>query len=242
MTKKLIAYLRVSTEDRKSGQDEEEALRLGIEAQRSAIRQFAEQSGYQIIEEVEERASGKLGYEDRPVLHNAVIKAAKLGATVVVSKLDRLSRDVEFVAGFIKRVKFIAVALGEDVEPMLIHLYATFAEKERNMISDRTTAALISLKEQGVELGYANHKDPNTIIVARAKGAASNAAKADEFAGKMKTIIGLFIGKGMSYRQIAAELNAQGIKTARGGAWYSTTISNMVNRWAAEDDEVALNQ
>lgn len=229
-TKKLVAYLRVSTEDKKTGVESETALRLGIEAQRNAIRSFAAQAGYEVVVEVEERASGKLGLEDRPVLSDAVAKASKLGATLVVSKLDRLSRDVEFVAGFMKRVKFIAVALGEDVDPMMMHIYATFAEKERTTISDRTKSALAVLKAGGVELGYAKHKDPETIVLARAKGAASNSAKADEFAEKMKTLIGIYAGKGMSLRAIAAELNAQGIKTARGGEWYSTTVGNLLKR------------
>jgi len=235
MTKKLISYLRVSTEDKKKGHDAEEALRLGIEAQRSAIRQFAAMNGYEILEEVEERASGKLGFEDRPILHNAVIKAEKLGATLIVSKLDRLSRDVEFVAGFIKRAKskFIAVALGEDVEPMLLHLYATFAEKERSSISDRTKAALSELKVSGVQLGYANHKDPNTIVVARAKGAAKNAEKADEFANKMGMLLGAFRQRGMSFKGMAGELNRMGIKTARGKTWGTQTVINLVNRMEA---------
>lgn len=231
--KKLIAYLRVSTEDKKKGHDEEEALRLGIEAQRTAIRQFAAQQGYEIIEEVEERASGKLGFEDRPVLHNAAIKAGKLNAVLVVSKLDRLSRDVEFVAGFIKRVRFIAVALGEDVEPMLVHLYATFAEKERSMISQRTTDALAQLKVQGVQLGFALHKDPNAIVEARIKGAAKNAEKAGEFADKLSGLINGMKARGMSFRAMADELNKLGIKTARGKAWGAQTVINVVNRMGA---------
>lgn len=228
--KKLIAYLRVSTEDKKKGHDEEEALRLGIEAQRTTIRQFAVQNGYEIIEEVEERASGKLGYEDRPVLHNAVFKASKLNAAIITSKLDRLSRDVEFVAGFIKRVRYIAVALGEDADPMMVHLYATFAEKERSMISQRTTDALAQLKAQGVPLGFALHKDPNVIVEARIKGAAKNAEKADEFAAKLTNLIAGMKGRGLSYRAMAAELNDLGIKTARGKAWGAQTVINLVNR------------
>jgi DNA invertase Pin-like site-specific DNA recombinase len=229
MTKKLIAYLRVSTEDKKNAGGED-ALRLGIEAQRAAVKQFAEYNGYEVLEYVEERASGKLGLEDRPVLHAAVAKAGRVGATLVVSKLDRLSRDVEFVAGFMKRVKFIAVALGEDVDPMMMHIYATFAEKERTLIGERTKAALDELKAQGVTLGYALHKDPNTIVEARAKGAARNAEKADEFAEKIGSIVMNLRGQGLTFKATAAELNRMGIKTARGKAWGTQTVINLVER------------
>lgn len=232
MTKKLIAYLRVSTDDKvKSGG--EEALRLGIEAQRTAIRHFAATKGYEILEEVEERASGKLNLEARPVLNEAVKRASKLGATLVVSKLDRLSRDVEFIAGFVKRIDFICVALGENADRMTMHFFATIAENERAQISDRTKAALAALKVSGVQLGFAKHKDPEAITKARAKGAAVNASKADDFAAHMKATVSALKERGMSFKAIADELNRMHIKTARGKAWATQTVINVYNRMEA---------
>lgn len=223
MTKKLISLLRVSTDEQgKSGN--------GIDAQREAIQQFADSRGYELLEEHEEWESGKLGLEDRPVLRKALERAKKLDAILVVSKLDRLSRDVELVAGLMKRTKFIAVALGEDVDPMLMHIYATFAQKERSLIAERTKAALDQLKARGVELGYAQHKDPNTIVEARAKGAARNAAKADEFADKIGSIAKTLRGEGRTFKAVAEELNRMGIRTARGKTWATQTVINLIER------------
>lgn len=225
MNKHLIGYLRVST-------DEQGRSGSGIEAQEAAIRKFAADNDYTIVKFVQEWASGKLGFEDRPVLADAVAEARKTGAIIAVSKLDRLSRQVEFISSLMnRRVKFVVVALGEDVDPFMLHLYAAFAEKERIVIGERTKAALAALKAKGVPLGFALHKDPQAIVVARANGSARNASKADEFANKMRSTIERMKNCGMTAKAIADELNVQGVRTARNGTWQATQVINIIARW-----------
>ena len=135
-----IAYLRVSTQrQQRSG--------LGIEAQRATIARFAETGGLTIIAEYVEAETGKGSdaLDRRPQLAAALAAAKAAKCSVVVSKLDRLSRDVAFVAGLMaQRVPFIVAELGRDADPFMLHLYAALAEKERRLISDRTKAALAS--------------------------------------------------------------------------------------------------
>ena len=133
---RVVAYLRVSTErQQRSG--------LGIEAQRAHIARFAESEGIEIIQEFVEFETGK-GADalDRPPQLAAALAAAKAAkCSVLVSKLDRLSRDVAFVSGLMaQRVPFIVAELGRDADPFMLHLYAALAEKERRLISERTKA------------------------------------------------------------------------------------------------------
>lgn len=147
--KTAIAYYRVSTAKQgRSG--------LGLEAQQEAVRRFAEAEGYEIIgERVEvETGKGADALDRRPILKSALDDARKAGAVVVVAKLDRLSRDVAFVAGLMaQRVPFVVTELGADADPFMLHLYAALAEKERRLISVRTKDALAAAKKRGVMLG-----------------------------------------------------------------------------------------
>src|SRR6476659_7356107 len=144
-----IAYLRVSTQrQQRSG--------LGIEAQRATIARFAEAEGLAIIAEYVEAETGKGAdaLDRRPQLAAALAAAKAAKCSVVVSKLDRLSRDVAFVAGLMaQRVPFIVADLGRDADPFMLHLYAALAGKERRLISDRTRAALAAKKAAGAVLG-----------------------------------------------------------------------------------------
>jgi DNA invertase Pin-like site-specific DNA recombinase len=133
-----IAYLRVST--RQQGQSG-----LGIEAQRAALAKFAEAEGMTLLGEYVEVETGKGSdaLDRRPQLAAALAAARTAKCSVVVSKLDRLSRDVAFVSGLmVQRVPFIVAELGRDADPFMLHLYAALAEKERRLISERTKAAL----------------------------------------------------------------------------------------------------
>ena len=217
--KELIGYIRVSTDEQgKSGN--------GLEAQKASIEKFATDNNYKLIEIVTEVASGKLGLNDRPVLNSAITKALKAGAFVVVSKLDRLSRHAAFVLNLMDtKVKFIIAELGEAVDSFMLHIYAVVAQKEREMISSRTKSALESLKAKGVALG-------NRTNISDARKSASEviSSKADEFAEKMKVSIDRMVKAGMSMRAIALEFNTNGTKTARGGAWTSKTVGNIIAR------------
>ena len=154
---KIIAYYRVSTQKQgKSG--------LGLEAQRHAITRFAQAEGLQIIGEYAEIETGKGAdaLNRRPQLAGALQAARKAKASICVAKLDRLSRDVCFISTLMsKKVPFITCELGLDCDPFLMHLYASLAEKERRLISERTRNALKAAKERGVQLGNRNFGNAN---------------------------------------------------------------------------------
>ena len=218
----LISYLRVSTGMQgKSG--------LGIEAQRDAIARFAAAEGCEVVGEFVEIETGKGvdALERRPKLAAALAQARKAKASVVVAKLCRLSRDVAFISGLMaQRVPFIVAELGADADPFMLHIYAALAEKERALIADRTRAALAAKKAQGAKLG-----NPTNLGEAQAKGAAANRAAADAFAANVLPIIRQIEAAGATtHRAIAEALNARGIRTARGGAWYHSTVRNLLDR------------
>src|SRR3954453_16895124 len=137
-----IAYYRVSTErQRRSG--------LGLEGQRTAVAGFAQAEGLVIAAEFFEAETGKGtdALERRPQLAAALAAARSAKCPVVVAKLDRLSRDVAFIAGLMaQRVPFIVAELGTDADPFMLHLYAALAEKERRLITERTRTALAAKK------------------------------------------------------------------------------------------------
>jgi DNA invertase Pin-like site-specific DNA recombinase len=140
MAKAAVSYLGVSTARQgRSG--------LGLEAQRQAVLAFAAAHGFESRAELVEVETGKGSdaLERRPQLAAALATARKLGkgTPVIVAKLDRLSRDMAFIAGLMaQKVPFIVAELGADADPFMLHLYAALAEKERALISVRTKAAL----------------------------------------------------------------------------------------------------
>ena len=142
-----IGYIRVSTA--KQGRSD-----LGIEAQQEALQRFVEAEGYRFAGTFTEVESGKHGEDHRPALAEALERARKERAPIIVAKLDRLSRDVHYISGLMKhRVPFIVTELGADTDPFLLHIYAALAEKERRLISERTKAAMKRAKARGVRIG-----------------------------------------------------------------------------------------
>jgi DNA invertase Pin-like site-specific DNA recombinase len=170
-----VGYLRVSSREQgKSG--------LGLEAQRAAIEAFCTREGISIPEYFTEVESGKTVSDtlaERPILAAALDSARFLRCPIIVSKLDRLSRDVYFISGLmVQRVEFIVCELGRSSDPFLLHLFAALAEKERALISQRTTAALAALKARGVKLGPKKANTTAAHAATRARWAAYRAAKA----------------------------------------------------------------
>src|SRR3954465_6586585 len=168
-----VAYYRVSTrQQQRSG--------LGIEAQRAAVERFAQSENIKIIAEYVEAETGKGAdaLDRRPQLAAALATAKAAKCCVLVSKLDRLSRDVAFVAGLMaQRVPFIVAELGRDADPFMLHLYAALAEKERRLIAERTKAALAIRKASGTKLG-----NPSNIREAGQAGRSSLIEVADDHA------------------------------------------------------------
>ena len=163
--------------------------------------------------------------ELRPQLRVALDKARKLKCPIVVAKLDRLSRDVAFIAGLMaQRVPFVVAELGPDIDPFILHIYAALAQKERAMISARTKEALARAKARGARLG-----NPRLDEV-RGKGAESMKAAAARFAANILPAIHPLRAEGRSLREIANVLNARGVPTARGGKWAPTQIADILKR------------
>ena len=218
----VIAYLRVST-------DKQGRSGLGIEAQRAAILRFVEAEGLDLIAEHIEVETGKGAdaLDRRPVLRDALAQARKAKAAVVVAKLDRLSRDVAFIANLMaQRVPFIVSELGAEADPFMLHIYAALAQKERAMIAERTRLALAQKKAQGAALG-----NRTNLPEAQAKGAEANRTGADAFAANVLPVVRELQAAGVTtVRAIAEALNARGIRTARGGEWHHSTVRNLLAR------------
>src|SRR4030088_3751942 len=219
---RAVAYLRVSTQQQqRSG--------LGIEAQRAAIERFVAAESLTIIEEYAEFETGKGAdaLERRPQLAAALAAARKAKCAVLVSKLDRLSRDVAFVAGLMaQRVPFIVAELGRDADPFMLHLYAALAEKERRLISERTKAALAAKKASGATLG-----NPRNIAAAGQSGRQSQIAAADQFASGLLPVIDAIRRTGATTLEaITRALNDRGIRPARGPRWYASSVTNLLSR------------
>lgn len=223
VTKTAVAYIRVSTvQQGKSG--------LGLEAQRATIARFAEVENIELIAEFQEVETGKGvdALNSRPQLAAALAEAKRRDCPVIVAKLDRLSRDVAFIASLMsKRTPFIVAELGADVSPFMLHIYAAVAEQERAMISQRTKDALAAVKARGRKLG-----NPN-IEKAREVAAKVRTTNADTFAANVLPIIREIQATGASMRKTAEALNMRGIPTARGGTWAATQVSDILKRGAA---------
>jgi DNA invertase Pin-like site-specific DNA recombinase len=174
VTTDAIAYLRVSTaEQGRSG--------LGLEAQRTAILAFAAREGLAVSHWFTEVQSGKRvsdTLDERPQLQAALRYSKAAGSPILVSRLDRLSRDVHFISGLmVQRVEFIACELGRVADPFMLHLFAALAEKERAMISRRTKDALAALKARGVKLGPHKANTAAACAATRERWVAYRAAK-----------------------------------------------------------------
>ena len=221
-TKPLIAYLRVSTTGQgRSG--------LGLDGQRAAIERFAAENGFTLVAEHVEVQSGKGAdvLDRRPQLALALQAARKLGkgTPVIVAKLDRLSRDVAFIAGLMaQKVPFVVAELGADADPFMLHLYAALAEKERSLIAARTRAALRTAKARGVTLGNPKLAQAREVANSRKQVEADRTAS-----GVMPVITSIRRTGAKSLRAIAAALEARG----GGTAWTATTVKRVIDRSAA---------
>ncbi|MCP4308634.1 MAG: recombinase family protein [bacterium] len=217
-----IAYYRVSTARQgRSG--------LGIEAQRAIVAQFVEQEDFELVAEFIETETGKGAdaLDRRPQLAAALAEGKAAKCPVIVAKLDRLSRDVAFIAGLMaQRVPFIVAELGADADPFMLHIYAALAEKERRLISERTKVALAARKAQGARLG-----NRRNATEAAALGRRVQTAEAEAFAANVLPIIESLRGAGVrDLRGLATALNTRGVRTARGGRWHVSNVKNLIDR------------
>ncbi|GGA62580.1 recombinase family protein [Sphingomonas psychrolutea] len=217
---RTINYYRVSTAKQgRSG--------LGEAAQRASIEAFCTERGCEQLGEYVEIESGKR--DDRPELIKALQHAKVTGATLIIAKLDRLSRNLAFLATLQEAgTKFIAADMPEANE-VTIHIMAVIAQAERKAISRRTKEALAAAKARGTKLG--NPMGAKAFGDAKGNVAAVEAIKAKSaaFAADVAPIISAIRTDGHgSLRAIAAELNARGIMTARGGKWGPQSVSDII--------------
>ncbi len=223
---RVVAYFRVSTAAQgRSG--------LGLEAQRQAVAQYCGGRACQVVGEFVEIESGKL--DSRPELAKALHLAKVTGATLVVAKLDRLSRNVAFLAALQDSgAQFVAADMPEANE-LTIHIMAAVAQAERKAISRRTKEALAAARARGVRLGNPNGA---AALVRADKGNAASVAViregADRFATDLRPIIDDITAAGhTSLRALAVELNRRGIVTRRGGQWHAPTVRGILRRLPA---------
>ncbi len=224
---KVVAYYRVSTTGQgRSG--------LGLDAQRSAVAAYCGGRGYEIVGEFTEIESGKV--DRRPELTKAMHLAKVTGATLVVAKLDRLSRNVAFLAALQEsNAPFVAADLPEANE-LTIHIMAAVAQAERKAISRRTKEALAMAKAKGIRLG-----NPNGAAALARAGQGNTASLAaikhgaERFASDLRPILADMLASGFTtLRSLAAEFNRRGIVTRRGGKWYAATVRDLLLRLGAD--------
>lgn len=225
MGRKIVSYLRVST-------DRQGRSGLGLDGQRAAVEAYCRRTGAFIAREYVEVESGR--HDDRPKLSEALAFARRAKATLLVAKLDRLSRSVRFIATVLDSgVQFAAVDLPE-ANRLVLHILAAVAEAEAKAISDRTRAALYAAKKRGVRLGTHNPRVPRLNQNARLKGSKLGAAACrqravEAYADLVPAIVELR-DQGLSLRAIATHLNEEGHATRLQTPWSLVQVRRVLSR------------
>lgn len=220
---RFIAYYRVST--KRQGHSG-----LGLDAQREAVHRHLDGGDWTLVAEVIEVESGTKS--DRPKLREALALCRLHGATLVIAKLDRLARNVAFISNLMDSgVEFVAVDFPQ-ANRLTVHILAAVAEHEREMISQRTRAALAAAKGRGKTLG--NPGNLTNRDVGTVRSAEARRAKAEFRARDILPTIQRLQAEGItSASGIARALNDQGIPTPRGGTWQAVQVQRVLTRAAA---------
>lgn len=217
---KFVAYYRVSTQRQgRSG--------LGLDAQRSAVRDYLNGGEWTLVSEFTEIESGKLN--ERPELAKALAACRIHGATLVIAKLDRLSRDAHFLIGLSKGgVEFTATDM-PNANRLTVGIMALVAQQEREAISSRTKAALAAAKARGTRLGRPEN------LSNRLGGVSQSADIRRENSRKFSADIAPVLEEAtkagaMSLRSIAAWLNTSGVPARLGGNWSANQVRRILTR------------
>lgn len=216
---KFVIYRRVSggLNQIKSG--------YGLDVQSTEIDSYlGGLNEYKINGDFNEIASGK-DHRNRPILQQAIDTAIKTNSTILISRICRLSRDLEYWAGFMKntKVKF-KIATQPNADNFMIAIYAAMVMKDRQEIARRTKSALREARKRGVKLGVTgsqNIKKANDVKIKKAK----------EFANQIKPIILPLRNQGFSYTEIANRLNAVGIGTPRGSKFKAAQVQKYATKY-----------
>jgi len=219
-SQKFVLYRRVSSSQQgNSG--------LGLEGQATEIQVFLDgyRGAYEVVEDLVEVESGK-DHLNRPVLQGAMKIAVRTGATILVSRLCRLSRDLEFIAGLMKNSKVsFRIATNPHADEFTIGIYAVMGLQERKLIGLRTKAALAAAKARGVKLGTTGSQN-----IKKANEAKISAA--NSFALKIQPVVEPLREAGKTFQEIADALNTMGIKTPQGKSFYPASVRNYTLRFA----------
>ena len=218
-----VIYYRVSTQKQgRSG--------LGLEAQKEAVSQFLKTlPNARKLKEFVEIESGK--NDSRPELLSAIEYSKKKMATLLVAKLDRLSRDLHFITTLEKSgIDFVCADM-PDANKLTIHLIASIAQHERELISQRTKAALKQAKKRGIKLGANIPKVYEALKNANKIGNPTSKNNSKKFATKMKVIIEPLLRANMSKTDIVNHLNACGVKTSQNCEWDRKQLYRVMEKW-----------
>ncbi len=217
MNGRFVAYYRVSTA-------RQGASGLGLDGQREAVRVFLNGGVWTLLREFVEVESGRKN--DRPQLAAAMAECRLTGATLLVAKLDRLSRNMAFTARLMESGVDFKACDNPHATPLTIHVLAAVAQHEREMISVRTKAALAAAKARGTVLGGFRAASPTLDHLA---GLRARQDKAAAYAREVGPIAAALRAEGASLRQVAAALMDRGIQTPRGKAWTATGVRTLLN-------------
>jgi DNA invertase Pin-like site-specific DNA recombinase len=221
---KFIAYYRVSTQ-------RQGASGLGLDAQKETVATYVKNVPGSLVAEFCEVETGRgvNALAKRPQLREALDRCKREGAVLVIAKLDRLARNVHFISGLMEsRVRFVACDMPEANE-LTLHVLAAFAEHEAKRISQRTKEALAQAQARGVKLGKTGF----------ANFAPALEVRRTEAAAFLEELRGLFDGmrlRGLSRRQMVAELNRLGIRARRGGPWSLCQVQRVSVALASSPD------
>jgi DNA invertase Pin-like site-specific DNA recombinase len=220
---RIVGYLRTSTDDQV----------LGLEAQDATVRRIAAERGCELVRIFVEHESG--GRNDRPELDRAIRHARRVGAMLVVAKLDRLARDTRFLLQLLDGdVPIVFGDLpevdGSAASRLVVQIMASMAEFERRRIGERTREALAALKARGVVLG----RPENLTAEAQSKGSRASArasrARAVADMADVAAIAGAMRGRGETLQAIADRLNAGGYPTRNGASWNRVQVKRVLDR------------
>jgi len=215
---KFVAYYRVST-------TRQGLSGLGLEAQRKAVSDYLGDDGWQMVGEFTEIESGKGAdaLSRRPKLHAALDLCKRRRATLIIAKLDRLARNVNFVTGLMEAGIDFRAADMPHADKVMIQIYAVMGEWERDQISKRVKAALAAAKARGVVLGATGPTNLRANLEARIRAA-------DAFAQSVAPVIEEFKAAGLTHSAMLSELNRLGIEAVRGGQWKQHQLESLLRR------------
>lgn len=216
--KKYIAYYRVSTKKQS----------LGLDAQQVTVNNYIAANDGELVAEFSEKESGK--HDHRTELNNAIEECKRTGATLIIAKLDRLSRNITFI--FTLRdsgVDFLACDLPQ-FNTLTLAIFSALAQQERELISQRTKAALAVLRANGVKLGKPNASFTDEM---RQRACRSNKAKAEENPNtkRAKIMIEALSAHTRNLTRIAETLNENGFKTALNASFTPTAVKRIIERY-----------